>query len=177
VFAAPTPGMSPPQRWLNKCSLAAEHVAAGDFASAMGLLNRSANFYAAHMTSANCHSCHELAHAHAAFAPTDQHLRSSFLPPASRRQLGIVEFGPLKPYFLEVHGGAVAALPTLPGELPLTAHLDRGWSSDGGSAPPTQPALVRRLTVAVMSQSLRGASVSPGWAAIHNGQAPALAWC
>ena len=40
VFAAPTPGMSPPQRWLNKCSLAAEHVAAGDFASAMGLLNR-----------------------------------------------------------------------------------------------------------------------------------------
>ena len=60
-----------------------------------------------------------------------------------RRQLGIVEFGPLKPYFLEVHGGAVGALPTLPGEAPLVAHLDRGWSGDGGSAPPSQPALVR----------------------------------
>ena len=50
VFAAPTPGMSPPQRWLNKCSLAAEHVAAGDFASAMGLLNRSAVLSHAHVT-------------------------------------------------------------------------------------------------------------------------------
>lgn len=40
VFAAPTPGVSPPQRWLQKCSLAAEHAAAGDFDSAMRLLNR-----------------------------------------------------------------------------------------------------------------------------------------
>ena len=39
-FVAPTPGVTPTQRWLQKCSLAADHVAAGDFASAMRLLNR-----------------------------------------------------------------------------------------------------------------------------------------
>jgi len=93
--------------------------------------------------------------------------------PRPRRQLGIVEFGPLKPYFLELHGGAVAALPTLPGELPLTAHLDRGWSSDGGSAPPTQPALVRRpdcrCHFAVSCQRSFGAAC---WAVSYLVQAP-----
>ena len=59
------------------------------------------------------------------------------------RQLGIVAFAPLKPFFLEVHAGAAATLPTIPGEPPLLACLDRGWSGDGGSAPPAQPALVR----------------------------------
>lgn len=39
-FAAPTPGSTPQMRWLQKCSLAAEHAAAGDFASAMRLLER-----------------------------------------------------------------------------------------------------------------------------------------
>lgn len=39
-FAAPTPGITPQNRWLQKCSLAAEHAAAGDFASAMRLLER-----------------------------------------------------------------------------------------------------------------------------------------
>ena len=39
-FVAPSPGVTPSQRWLQKCSLAADHVAAGDFASAMRLLNR-----------------------------------------------------------------------------------------------------------------------------------------
>ena len=39
-FVAPTPGITPTQRWLQKCALAADHVAAGDFASAMRLLNR-----------------------------------------------------------------------------------------------------------------------------------------
>ena len=103
---------------------------------------------------------------HAASALTDQRLTGSLtgaLPPC--RQLGIVEFGPLKPYFLEVHAGAVGALPTLPGELPLSAHLDRGWSSDGGSAPPSQPALVRRRRTPrhrlVLTRALGPAS--PGW--------------
>ena len=40
AFIAPTPGVPPSQRWMQKCHLAAEHVAAGDFASAMSLLNR-----------------------------------------------------------------------------------------------------------------------------------------
>lgn len=41
AFAAPTPGVPPSQRWLQKGNLAADHVAAGAFDSAMRLLNRS----------------------------------------------------------------------------------------------------------------------------------------
>ena len=41
-FVAPTPGVTPRQRWLQKCALAPDHVAAGDFTSAMRLLNRYA---------------------------------------------------------------------------------------------------------------------------------------
>ena len=40
VFAAPTPGVSAAQRWLQKGNLAAQHAAAGAFDSAMRLLNR-----------------------------------------------------------------------------------------------------------------------------------------
>ena len=40
VFSAPTPGVPVPQRWLQQCNLAAEHVASGAFESAMRLLNR-----------------------------------------------------------------------------------------------------------------------------------------
>ena len=40
AFAAPTPGVPPSQRWLQKGNLAADHVAAGAFDSAMRLLNR-----------------------------------------------------------------------------------------------------------------------------------------
>lgn len=42
AFAAPTPGVPASQRWLQKGNLAADHVAAGAFDSAMRLLNRSA---------------------------------------------------------------------------------------------------------------------------------------
>ncbi len=41
-FVAPPPGVPPSGRWLQKCGLAAEHAAAGDFASAMRLLQRRA---------------------------------------------------------------------------------------------------------------------------------------
>ncbi|KAH9626542.1 hypothetical protein KSS87_005522 [Heliosperma pusillum] len=40
VFIAPTPGMPVSQIWTHKSSLAAEHVAAGNFDAAMRLLNR-----------------------------------------------------------------------------------------------------------------------------------------
>ncbi|VFQ69399.1 unnamed protein product [Cuscuta campestris] len=40
AFAVPTPGMPVTQIWAHKSSLAAEHVAAGDFDTAMRLLNR-----------------------------------------------------------------------------------------------------------------------------------------
>lgn len=61
-----------------------------------------------------------------------------------RRQLGIVNFEPLRPYFLEAHAGAAASLPLIPGVPPVTAPLDRNWSGDAGATPPTAPALVRR---------------------------------
>lgn len=42
VFAAPTAGVPASQRWLQQGVLAADHVAAGAFDSAMRLLNRRA---------------------------------------------------------------------------------------------------------------------------------------
>jgi coatomer protein complex subunit alpha (xenin) len=99
-FAAPTPGVPASARWLQKCGLAAEHAAAGDFASAMRLLER---------------------------------------------QLGIVNFEPLRPYFLELHAGAAASLPLIPGVPPISAPLDRNWHGDAGATPPAAPALVYSL--------------------------------
>jgi coatomer protein complex subunit alpha (xenin) len=103
MFIAPTPGISASQRWQSKCSLAAEQVAAGDFASAMRLLNR---------------------------------------------QLGFVNFEPLKPHMLEVFTASHAALPTLPHLGPLAVGLDRNWSADDPSKPPTSPALPYTLNSA-----------------------------
>ena len=40
VFVAPNPGLHPSQKWIQKCKLAAEHVAAGSFETAMRLLSR-----------------------------------------------------------------------------------------------------------------------------------------
>ncbi|XP_022986447.1 coatomer subunit alpha-1-like [Cucurbita maxima] len=40
VFVAPTPGLPASQAWIQRSSLAAEHVAAGNFDTAMRLLNR-----------------------------------------------------------------------------------------------------------------------------------------
>lgn len=40
TFAAPNPGVSATQRWLQRCQLASEHIAAGDFDSGFRLLNR-----------------------------------------------------------------------------------------------------------------------------------------
>jgi Coatomer (COPI) alpha subunit C-terminus len=57
--------------------------------------------------------------------------------------VGVVNFEPLKPYFLELAAGASATLPLLPGVPPLPVSLDRNWSSDAGATPPTAPALVR----------------------------------
>ncbi len=64
-----------------------------------------------------------------------------------RRQLGLADFEPMQPYFLQVAAGAHAVLPALPGLPPSVASLDRGWNGDAGSVPPTAPALVRTLPV------------------------------
>jgi coatomer protein complex subunit alpha (xenin) len=96
MFVAPTPGVSPSNRWATKCSLAAEQAAAGAFDTAMRLLTR---------------------------------------------QLGIVEFAPLRPYFLEVHQAAAAALPMLPTLPASPLALDRDWDPDAARQEPAAPAL------------------------------------
>jgi hypothetical protein len=44
AFVAPSIGVPPAQKWLQQCKLAAEHVAAGSFETAMRMLNRC-NFF------------------------------------------------------------------------------------------------------------------------------------
>ncbi|KAK1315740.1 Coatomer subunit alpha-1 [Acorus calamus] len=68
VFIPPTPGMPVSQIWIQKSSLAGEHAAAGNFDTAMRLLNR---------------------------------------------QLGIKNFAPLKPVFLDLHTGSHSYLRAL----------------------------------------------------------------
>lgn len=61
---------------------------------------------------------------------------------AGCRQLGLANFEPMQPYFLQVAAGAQAILPALPGLPPTVASLDRNWNGEAGSVPPTAPALV-----------------------------------
>ena len=69
------------------------------------------------------------------------------------RQLGVVNFAPLKPYVLEVRLAAAAALPGLPGTRALTAPLGAGWAPDDEAGPPPSPALP--FTVATLEPRLR----------------------
>eukprot|EP00898_Chlorokybus_atmophyticus_P004028 jgi/Chlat1/4626/Chrsp3S05583 len=82
-FVAPSIGVPTAQKWTTKSSLAAEHAAAGNFETAMRLLNR---------------------------------------------QLGIVNFEPLKSYCLEVYMGSHGFLPTVNSVPPVVAPLERGWT-------------------------------------------------
>ena len=59
------------------------------------------------------------------------------------RQLGIGNFEPLKPYFLEVYTGAMAVLPTLPGTAVVPLPLEHAGSGAEERKPPNSPALVR----------------------------------
>lgn len=58
------------------------------------------------------------------------------------RQLGIVNFEPLRPYFLDLHAASQGYLPTLPGLAPLEAAFESSWSADDPTKAPTSPALV-----------------------------------
>ena len=58
------------------------------------------------------------------------------------RQLGIVEFGPMRPYFLDMAAGSHATLPMLPGLPAVAAPLDRAWAGDVPRAEPAAPANV-----------------------------------
>ncbi|KAL4423494.1 hypothetical protein ABPG77_003627 [Micractinium sp. CCAP 211/92] len=61
------------------------------------------------------------------------------------RQAGIVNFEPLRPYFMEVYQGSQSVLPGLPGLPSLVAALDRAWASDAAKQEPSSPALVYSL--------------------------------
>ena len=58
------------------------------------------------------------------------------------RQLGVADFTPLKPYFMDLYLASHAQLPGLQGMEPMLCHLDRwahwpagaGWSGGGGGA-------------------------------------------
>lgn len=60
------------------------------------------------------------------------------------RQLGIVQFEPLQPYFLELYTGTHAVLPVLPGTPAIPLALDRGWDPEQSTQPPSAPSLVSR---------------------------------
>lgn len=60
------------------------------------------------------------------------------------RQAGIVNFEPLRPYFMEVYQGSQAVLPCLPGLPSLVTAVDRAWASDAAKQEPSAPALVRQ---------------------------------
>ena len=110
VFVAPTPGVPAARKWTRKSSIPGEHAAAGDFDSAMKLLNR---------------------------------------------QLGVVDFAPLKPYFMDAAFATHARLAGVAEAPTLTIPLGRNWTSDdqpGSEAPPaltaSLPLLEEKLKLA-----------------------------
>jgi len=72
------------------------------------------------------------------------------------RQLGVVNFEPLKALMLDLALASHAHLPPLqPGQAPLVLPLGRGWSPDGPAGPPASPALF--LTLSSLEDQLKGA--------------------
>jgi len=78
----------------------------------------------------------------------------------ARRQLGIVNFEPLKPLFLEVHAAALAVAPGLPGTAPLAVPLERGGGADEG-APARAPAPVQPFSLALLEARLQARRPPP----------------
>lgn len=97
VFIAPTPGMPVSQIWTQKSSLAAEHVAAGNFDTAMRLLSR---------------------------------------------QLGITNFAPLKPLFVDLFSGSHSYLLACASAPVITVAIERGWNESATPNVRGPPALV-----------------------------------
>ena len=68
------------------------------------------------------------------------------------RQAGITEFGPMRPYFLDLYQASHAYLPMLPTLPSITFGLDRSWDPDAPSQEPAAPALA--YTVAGLEENL-----------------------
>ncbi|KAF6256969.1 COPI alpha subunit C-terminus-domain-containing protein [Scenedesmus sp. NREL 46B-D3] len=61
------------------------------------------------------------------------------------RQLGVTAFEPLRQHFMELYNASHAALPGLQGVPPMLCGLDRSWSRDAPTQPPSSPALLYSL--------------------------------
>ncbi|KAJ0961936.1 hypothetical protein J5N97_029764 [Dioscorea zingiberensis] len=101
LFVTPTPGMPVSQIWIQKSSLAGEHVAAGNFDTAMRLLSR---------------------------------------------QLGIKNFTPLKPMFMDLFMGSHTYLQALASAPVISTAVEKGWSESSSPNVRSPPALVFKLS-------------------------------
>ncbi|CAN0878256.1 Coatomer subunit alpha-1 [Linum grandiflorum] len=117
-FMAPTNGLPVSQIWIQKSSLAAEHVAAGNFDTAMRLL---------------------------------------------QRQIGIKNFTPLKPFFLDLHSGSHSYLRAVPAASVVSIALERWNESESKSKSRNPPALV--FSFAQMEEKLKA-----GYKAVTSGK-------
>jgi coatomer protein complex subunit alpha (xenin) len=73
-----------------------------------------------------------------------------------RRQIGAAAFGPLREPMLELAASSHATLPALAmGLPPVRAHLDRRWSRDDATQPPTTPALL--FSMPALEERVKGA--------------------
>ena len=100
VFVAPTAGVPVARRWTQKSAIPGEHAAAGDFDSAMKLLNR---------------------------------------------QLGVVNFAPLRQHFIDAALATHAAMSGVTSAPSLSFPLGRNWNSDLAPGVGCSPALVSSL--------------------------------
>ena len=100
VFVAPTAGIPVARRWTQKSAIPGEHAAAGDFDSAMKLLNR---------------------------------------------QLGVVNFAPLRQHFIDAALATHAAMSGVTSAPSLSFPLGRNWNSDLPPGMGCAPALVSSL--------------------------------
>eukprot|EP00241_Pyramimonas_parkeae_P000140 CAMPEP_0114250424 /NCGR_PEP_ID=MMETSP0058-20121206/14690_1 /TAXON_ID=36894 /ORGANISM="Pyramimonas parkeae, CCMP726" /LENGTH=1223 /DNA_ID=CAMNT_0001364079 /DNA_START=173 /DNA_END=3845 /DNA_ORIENTATION=- len=71
------------------------------------------------------------------------------------RQLGIVNFKPLKPLMLDLALGSHSLLPGMPTLPPLHSAMGSGWSAEANPAPPATPALL--FSMSVLEESLKRA--------------------
>mmetsp|Transcript_11360 Transcript_11360/g.13438 ORF Transcript_11360/g.13438 Transcript_11360/m.13438 type:complete len:1222 (-) Transcript_11360:338-4003(-) len=62
------------------------------------------------------------------------------------RQLGVVNFAPLKPYMLDICNGSHGILPGLAGLEPVTTPFGQTWTAEDAVAPPAAPAMLNTLS-------------------------------
>ncbi|CAL9076488.1 unnamed protein product, partial [Musa acuminata var. zebrina] len=110
LFVAPTPGIPVSQIWIQKSSLAGEHVAAGNFDTAMRLLSR---------------------------------------------QLGIRNFAPMKPLFMDVFVGSHTYMHAFATTPAISTAVEKGWSESDSPNVRGPPALVFKFSQ--MDEKLKAA--------------------